>query len=329
MAKTSSTVVDPSTPVEFPLLVQLQGELQRAGLRVPTPMPRDQAQAASWYLSTIEVMAAAVARGDGTPPMTSPEVAMLCRCTLTATTLREVIRLAADFCHMIHPRGGALDLSVEGDSAQFTMNPLRQRDTRLACLVDSTGLYSYLQLFSWLIGRSITPSLVQLGSGHTEVVRTFTALFGCPVSAAERVYSWRFDANLLEAAVVRMPAELNRFLVGFPCNVFGGEAQSGIEEQVRALMQGALYQGNGPLSREALADLLGVSTSTLRRRLQESGTSYNALREHCTLEAAQTLLARGDLSIESIASRLGFSDASTFRRAFQRWTGQAPTAWRR
>lgn len=74
---------------------------------------------------------------------------------------------------------------------------------------------------------------------------------------------------------------------------------------------------------EAIAAVLNLSDRTLRRRLVAEGTSYRDLADEvrCTL-AEGWLGAR--LTVEEVASRLGFSEASSFIRAFKRWTGRTP-----
>lgn len=77
-----------------------------------------------------------------------------------------------------------------------------------------------------------------------------------------------------------------------------------------------------------LAQNLNVSTRTLKRRLQDAGSSYQKLLDEVRLAQAENLLRQPDLAIEAIAATLGFQDPANFTRAFKRWTGQTPRAWR-
>lgn len=80
---------------------------------------------------------------------------------------------------------------------------------------------------------------------------------------------------------------------------------------------------------EVLAARLGVHPRSLRRRLQAEGLSYLQLRNAVRAERAIQLLCAEHLTHEQIASRLGLSDGSSFRRAFRAWTGKSPRAYRR
>ncbi len=79
---------------------------------------------------------------------------------------------------------------------------------------------------------------------------------------------------------------------------------------------------------EEVARLLSVSTRSLRRRLRSEGSSFAAIVEQATADAARRMLEDRAASIREIAYRLGFSEPSAFHRAFKRWTGTTPSAWR-
>lgn len=80
---------------------------------------------------------------------------------------------------------------------------------------------------------------------------------------------------------------------------------------------------------ERIAALLGCSCRTLRRHLAQEGTSLRDLLDDVRLERAAVELAHGELPLAELAAELGFSDQTAFTRAFSRWTGRAPGAYRR
>ncbi len=68
------------------------------------------------------------------------------------------------------------------------------------------------------------------------------------------------------------------------------------------------------------------SDRTLKRRLQQEGSSFRALAQAARHARAQALLEAGHLSLTEIAAELGFADLSSFSQAFKRWSGAAPSA---
>ena len=85
----------------------------------------------------------------------------------------------------------------------------------------------------------------------------------------------------------------------------------------------------GTASLETTAEHLGISSRTLQRRLTEKGISFWALVEQSRFEIAGALLRDTDLKVLEIATRLGYSSPGGFSRAFSRWAGRSPSAFRR
>jgi AraC-like DNA-binding protein len=94
------------------------------------------------------------------------------------------------------------------------------------------------------------------------------------------------------------------------------------EKQLEALLPG------GAVRMEALAHALGCSRQTLYRRLRAEGTTFEALLDGVRRRLASSLLRDERISVKEVAYRLGFADPAAFSRAFKRWTGRSPRAWR-
>jgi len=78
-----------------------------------------------------------------------------------------------------------------------------------------------------------------------------------------------------------------------------------------------------------VAQALGMSERSLRRRLADEGTSFTELLERHKIDQARELLLRAGSTVKTVAYELGFDTPSGFHRAFRRWTGQSPAQFRR
>ena len=78
----------------------------------------------------------------------------------------------------------------------------------------------------------------------------------------------------------------------------------------------------------AVADEMNTTTRSLRRKLSAEQTTFQKLLDEIRLELATDYLRNTRLTLEDIAPLLGFSDASNFRHAFKRWTGELPSSFR-
>ncbi|RZL02662.1 MAG: AraC family transcriptional regulator [Rubrivivax sp.] len=79
---------------------------------------------------------------------------------------------------------------------------------------------------------------------------------------------------------------------------------------------------------ERMAQRLELHPRTLQRRLREAGQAYTAIQARCRLDMAKVALNEPRCHIESLSTELGFADRHSFTRAFKRWTGLSPSAFR-
>lgn len=91
-----------------------------------------------------------------------------------------------------------------------------------------------------------------------------------------------------------------------------------VQEALNSLLR------EGKAQAAALAMELGLSRSTLYRRLKAEGTSFEDILQTTRLKLARELLLGGQMSIEDIGLRLGFAGGPSFSKAFKRWTGSSP-----
>jgi AraC-like DNA-binding protein len=252
---------------------------------------------------------------------------------MTAGTVREALELAQRF---IRTRTSAFELStyVEGDSASLVLEervplgPLREF-TVIMLLV---GIGQIAKDFTG--GRPLTgvaecafpqPAYAAKLLARAEDLGAGTMRFDRP---AHRLL---FDASILDLPVVTSdPAAME--LARAQCDrELATQAEAGTEgwtflARVRGAI--ALRSGDGFRGLDEVARKLHLSTRTLKRRLAEQGASFSQVLDEVRRQRALLLLEDRRLAIDEVAGRLGYSDAANFTRAFRRWTGQTPAAFR-
>ncbi|MFZ5723436.1 MAG: AraC family transcriptional regulator [Pseudomonadota bacterium] len=243
---------------------------------------------------------------------------------MTAKDIGEALRIAERFAPL---RSTAVDLQlmVEGDAASLTMvfdtdlEPLRQTALIAVCV----GL---VQMGAALTGK------VLVGRGEfsfprPDYLEPFLPALGENVvvfdQPTNRVV---FPASYLDLPLTMSDPESSRMALE-QCErelAALGEFAS-VVGRVRTLVQSP---ASGFLALEEVAERLHVSSRTLKRQLAAQGTTFSDLLDGVRREKALLLLANRALTIEQVADRLGYSDVANFTRAFRRWTGSTPSAWR-
>jgi AraC-like DNA-binding protein len=140
----------------------------------------------------------------------------------------------------------------------------------------------------------------------------------------------RFESAYLSKPVVRSYVELVKLLERFPYDLDQPLSKSTpLSEGVGFMLRQSLARHAPTPRANEIAQKFGISVATLKRRLQDEGSGLTELKKACRYGLALDLLRDSNLSIGEIAARLGFSDPTTFARAFHRWNGCSPTAYQR
>jgi AraC-like DNA-binding protein len=188
--------------------------------------------------------------------------------------------------------------------------------------VEYTAARMVLHLRSETDGRAVFDS-VSFTHRPDDVLALERAL-GCPVHAEASWNGLSMPRSTWELPLRRGDLRLQRLLEAQAPS----PADSGtVAFDVRRVVTARLREGVPDIG--DVAGYLGVSTRTLQRRLAGAGQSFNGVVEATRREAAETWLAQSALAIGEIGYLLGYSDAAAFHRAFKRWTGLTPQAFRR
>jgi AraC-like DNA-binding protein len=138
-----------------------------------------------------------------------------------------------------------------------------------------------------------------------------------------------FDASVLDWPLVGAEPVLHDILWHQADKV---REEHSAEDDLLAQARGAIERqldDGGTVTLERVAPALGTSARTLQRKLAERGTTFQDLLDELRQRLVQRYFADPRLGLAEIAFRLGYSDTRAFQRAFRRWTGDTPGAFRK
>ncbi|MBM97089.1 MAG: hypothetical protein CMI09_14730 [Oceanospirillaceae bacterium] len=152
--------------------------------------------------------------------------------------------------------------------------------------------------------------------------------FGVPVRFGEGCNWISFSCDHLDRSMRKAAPFLQKMLEGDSALPWqAGDEERPFSRKLRHILY--YWPTCLPMTKEAVADLLGTSARTLTRRLQEEGSQFSTLSKQCRLIRAASALKRTSKDVQQLANELGFSDRRGFERAFKQWTGRTPAAYRR
>jgi AraC-like DNA-binding protein len=101
---------------------------------------------------------------------------------------------------------------------------------------------------------------------------------------------------------------------------------SPLAEDLRRVLRTELLKGT--CSANSIARLFSMHRRTMSRHLNAEGLAFRRLANQIRFEIACELLENTDMTLSQVAAVLRYSEQSAFTRAFRRWSGQSPSAWR-
>ncbi|MBI5718238.1 MAG: AraC family transcriptional regulator [Burkholderiales bacterium] len=258
-------------------------------------------------------------------PVPLGSFAQCCRLLVQTPTLGDAMRTGFRFFH------GQLDefvprLRVEHELASISIVP-RAADGPPGEYAQRAFLFLSFGLASWLAARRIPLERVEYRGQAPAHAGDVDRLFQAKVAYGREQYRLWFHARWLQLPQVQNAQSLREFFRQVPANlVVKYRDRTSVTDRIRRMLRSRLHDELPSL--EEVARTLALTPQTLGRRLREEGQGFQTLKDDLRRDTAIELLQRPDLTLVDIAVQIGFSEASTFHRAFKKWTGVAPGEYR-
>lgn len=248
---------------------------------------------------------------------------MIGRLMLHSETIGDALRAFVSAL-WVQGRGVAPSLSIENDVVLFSCS-VSPSYIESADQIADGSIALAMNVLRSLCGRNWSPVEVLLPRSRPADLAPYCCHFRAPVRFNQEIAAIVLAARDLTLPIAGadpvMKAVLEEKVVRIP-NGHGTVFAADIRRLLRARLT------RNRCSAEEIAELLAIHRRTLSRRLKGDGAGYRAIVNEVRFEIARQMLKDTDLPLTQIAAALGYSEASAFTRAFRRWSGQVPTAWR-
>ena len=246
---------------------------------------------------------------------------------LSSMTLRDAVANMTRFNAMMGDHGVMITAVPDNGFDRIVIDLDTSLPGAPVCLWTVCILF-VLNMLSWLRGDRLAVEEIGLACAADTPLDPCLAYLGLPVRAVQPVWSIRLASGTLDAPVAAQSlhrADDLQLLCHDPA--YWHETGVSFPGQIdQAFTRLAEASGRCP-DRLALCHDLGISPSTLHRRLQGEGASFQQVKVAWQHRTALAMIGRGE-AVAAVARYLGFADARSFRRAFVEWTGQTPSACR-
>ena len=218
---------------------------------------------------------------------------------------------------------------VEGSGNSVFMEVIQGQHPRLGLkMTNALALAAAMSLSREVSDNDFSPIAVHFMGDRPQDDDMYHAHFRCPIH-------FNADRDALEITTTQARQAnrlsddgMSRFFEEHLDNQLRQiNATSDLERRILDQIGEALSEGVPTLAE--VAGGIGMSSRTLQRRLSVEGLAYKDLVTDARKSLSEQLLRRTDYALAEVAFLTGFSDQSTFTRAFKRWHGLTPAHYRR
>lgn len=216
-------------------------------------------------------------------------------------------------------------VGVEGDLAFILVDTASDQVTGIRHVSESM-VAALIRFFRYVTDDAFQPSKVHLSHNEPDSTGEYERIYQCSVAFNQPEARIYFDRSLLDLPSSHAEPELLHLHEKLASEHVAKLERQDVVSRVYKVFGEVLETGQVNL--DNVAERLEIKPRTLRTRLTEAGTNFNQLLADYRCNLAKHLLSDTSESIDEIVYLTGFSEPSTFYRAFKRWTGQTPVAYR-
>ncbi len=251
--------------------------------------------------------------------------ATMCYLVIHSTTLESVFHRGYAF-YSLFEKPLTIELVKGEEQASLIIRSEARIDDPHHFLQESL-LVIWHRFSCWLTGQRIILDEAHFDYPEPTHSADYKHLFNCPLHFNRSDTRLIFNKKYLHLPIIQDEPALKEFLKSSPADLLAKPDDSNTyAARIRAILGKDLSQ---PLPDfEFVASQVNVSPQTLRRRLKDENTSFQEIKDHMRRDTAIYFLCRHDFTINEIAFKVGFTEPSTFHRAFKKWTGLTPGEYR-
>jgi AraC-like DNA-binding protein len=176
-------------------------------------------------------------------------------------------------------------------------------------------------------GNRLNPVSVRFKHAGSPCSGEYYSFFRCPVEFGAEHNQMIFSLDVVNKQLTSSNPQLAQINDQVMQNYLAELDKEDIVQQVKVAIINQLPSGN--VTDETISEAVLTSKRSLQRRLNEKGTTFKTILTEVRKDLALKYIHDRKLTLTEISFMLGFSEMSSFSRAFKRWTGESPKEFRK
>jgi AraC-like DNA-binding protein len=242
---------------------------------------------------------------------------------LSSPEVETALRKLSALLHLVY--GGQILALEEYEDIAMLRYAIVSPHVEAVDQIEDGALAILFNLMRALCGAQWLPLEVRFAHRRPANLRPFVGFFETSMSFDCEQSALVFSANWLRRPLPDVDPELDHLLQDRIRQLESQHVDS-FPDQVRGVLRTGLLSGRA--SADQVAALFSMHRRTLTRHLAARGLNFAELVAECRFEISRRMLEGTTLDVKQIAAALDYADASAFTRAFRRWSGTTPEAWR-
>lgn len=243
---------------------------------------------------------------------------------LASSSLRTAFERLSRYARVIQEK---LTVDLSEDDQHYYVRIDAQIPVRNEKIREEGQLAALVKFSRIIAGRNLDPARVSFRQEQPPETAYHYELFRCPIDFGAESTMLVLHLSDVDKRLTGSNDQLAKLNEHIVVKYLAHSAKKDIVNRVKAAIIDGL--ASGAVSEISVAENMHMTPRNLHRRLQKENTSFKVLLTGIRKELAHQYIQDRSKTLTEISYLLGFSETSSFSRAYKGWTGQAPSEARR
>lgn len=242
---------------------------------------------------------------------------------LASSTLRDALQRLSRYARVINDK---LSVVLHEENPNLVVTLSANASSRMDSVREDGQLAILTRCCRVIAGERFNATLVRFRHPEPADSSRYYEFFRCPIEFGQSSTAMLIALNVADKRLTGSNDELARLNEHIVVKYLAHAAREDTVSRAKTAIIDGL--GSGGITETRVAGKLHMTARNLHRKLSKEGTSFKTLLKEVRQELAQQYISDRSLTLTEISFMLGFSEVSSFSRAYRNWTGKSPSAAR-